>query len=309
MTWNEAENAISLALIRHRDDPAGMAGAVQAEKTQALKKEGILELIEPRVTLSDVGGLRPLKAHVAAQGHLLRNAEEALACGVPPRGSTQRDSAVWHPRRGEELRGGGCGRRVAGLILADTAPEVLGALERHRAAFRAAVREFLEAYPRWRAGMRPEWEAAAQAAWATDSARHLELDSDHYVRAFLARIEDAYPAPDDLRFDFCVYPYQFSFAGLQAVRAQLLVEREAERRARDEAHAAEVRARIEGALAESTSQLHGSIGEAFGKVLEHVRSGKPLRGGSVDRLRRVIERFRKLNLFGDNDLEEALGRP
>jgi ATP-dependent 26S proteasome regulatory subunit len=81
LTWNEAENAIALALIRHGDAPARLVDTIQREKTLAVRRQGVLQLIEPTETLDAVGGLDPLKAWLASQSYLLRHVEQALAWG------------------------------------------------------------------------------------------------------------------------------------------------------------------------------------------------------------------------------------
>jgi hypothetical protein len=85
LTWNEAENAFALALMRDRTRIAAMPATVQHEKTALVRKSGLLELLAPAATLEAVGGLAPLKAWVAGQGALLARAAEALAWGFAPR--------------------------------------------------------------------------------------------------------------------------------------------------------------------------------------------------------------------------------
>ena len=82
LTWNEAENAFSLAIMTA--EPAQMASIVHREKTSLVRKQGLLELIEPRVTLADVGGLDPLKGWFLELGELIERAQAALAWGFLP---------------------------------------------------------------------------------------------------------------------------------------------------------------------------------------------------------------------------------
>jgi ATPase family associated with various cellular activities (AAA) len=85
LTWNEAENAFALALMRDRARVDQMPGTVQGEKTALVRKSGLLELLTPSETLEEVGGLAVLKAWLASQGALLARAAEALAWGFAPR--------------------------------------------------------------------------------------------------------------------------------------------------------------------------------------------------------------------------------
>ena len=50
------------------------------------------------------------------------------------------------------------------FVLTAATPEVEAQLTRSRERFGEAVDTFLSAYPRWRAGMAPQWDGAARAA-------------------------------------------------------------------------------------------------------------------------------------------------
>ena len=82
LTWNEAESAFSLAIMTAVPDT--MPTVVQREKTSLVRKQGLLELIEPKLTLDAVGGLDPLKEWLIEQGALIKHAAEALAWGFVP---------------------------------------------------------------------------------------------------------------------------------------------------------------------------------------------------------------------------------
>src|SRR6266571_2815523 len=80
LTWNEAESAFSLAIMTAVPDT--MPSVVQREKTSLVRKQGLLELIEPKLTLDAVGGLDPLKEWLLEQGALIKHAAEAT-WGLP----------------------------------------------------------------------------------------------------------------------------------------------------------------------------------------------------------------------------------
>jgi ATP-dependent 26S proteasome regulatory subunit len=85
LTWNEAENAFALALMRDRERVAAMPRTVQHEKTTRVRTSGLLDLVTPAETLDDVGGLAALKAWLGRQGALLAGAADAVAWGFAPR--------------------------------------------------------------------------------------------------------------------------------------------------------------------------------------------------------------------------------
>jgi SpoVK/Ycf46/Vps4 family AAA+-type ATPase len=61
-----------------------MASVVRHEKTSLVRKQGLLELIEPRVSIAAVGGLDPLKQWFTEQGLVIRQALDALTWGFAP---------------------------------------------------------------------------------------------------------------------------------------------------------------------------------------------------------------------------------
>jgi hypothetical protein len=191
------------------------------------------------------------------------------------------------------------------LVLEVATPEVEAQLTRARERFGAAVEAFLAAYPRWRADMRPEWDAAARAAWQTAGRPG---DAAPFVTAFLARVDAAYPTADALRrkFDFFWWTYTLRLAGSERVELAGLAEAERARRTADVAYRAEVEARIADALERSLAGFRAQVADACQAVLTHLQSGRPLRDGALERLRRTIRRFRCLNVVEDDGLEQQL---
>src|SRR5262249_7984296 len=147
------------------------------------------------------------------------------------------------------------------LVLEAATPEVEAQLTRARERFSAAVEAFLGAYPRWRADMAPEWDAAARAAWQT--ARR-PGDAAAFIAAFLARVDAAYPTADALRrkFDFFWWTYTLRLAGTERVELTGLAQAERARRTADTAYRAEVEARIAEALERSLAGFRAQVAEA-----------------------------------------------
>ena len=82
MTAFEAENAFSLSMIEEKKFDVGV---VCREKAAIVKKTGLLEVIEPDVTLADVGGLENLKDWLEARKNCF--SEKAKKFGItPPKG-------------------------------------------------------------------------------------------------------------------------------------------------------------------------------------------------------------------------------
>jgi hypothetical protein len=191
------------------------------------------------------------------------------------------------------------------FVLEAATPDVEGQLTRARDRFGAAVEAFLATYPRWRAEMAPEWEAAARAAWQTAGRPG---DAVPFVTAFLTRVAAAYPAADGLRrkFDFFWWTYTLRLTGSERVELAGLAEAERARRAADAAYRAEVERRIADALERSLAGFRAQVAEACQSVLAHLRSGRPVREGALERLQRTLRRFRSLNVVEDDGLERQL---
>jgi SpoVK/Ycf46/Vps4 family AAA+-type ATPase len=82
LTTMEAENAFAKSIIEHGDI---VPAAVQHEKAETVKKNGLLEIVEAEITMDDIGGLEYLKqALVEMQDLFTAGAREY---GIPtPRG-------------------------------------------------------------------------------------------------------------------------------------------------------------------------------------------------------------------------------
>lgn len=97
MTFSEIENAYSLAVVENKGFNSGFVRSVFQEKVMQVKKNGLLNYIEPDVTFDDIGGLDGLKTWFlkrkkgfskAARKYRLPNPKGALLCGVPGMGKT-----------------------------------------------------------------------------------------------------------------------------------------------------------------------------------------------------------------------------
>lgn len=78
LTTSEAENAFALSQVTHGSiNPK----AVYKEKCNVVKKNGLLEVVESKITLADIGGLEILKADLYAKRNLFT--KEAREYGLP----------------------------------------------------------------------------------------------------------------------------------------------------------------------------------------------------------------------------------
>ena len=85
LTCAEAENALALALVKHKAFNDQAIQTVQQEKANIIKKTGLLEYIAPTFNLDDIGGLAVLKNWLNQRKRSF--SDEAKAYGLPaPRG-------------------------------------------------------------------------------------------------------------------------------------------------------------------------------------------------------------------------------
>src|ERR1017187_8245079 len=82
LTTIEAENAFALSVVENKNiEPA----IVTREKAQAVKKNGILEIIETKESLESIGGLDVLKEWLLKRRHAF--SQRAIDYGLPtPKG-------------------------------------------------------------------------------------------------------------------------------------------------------------------------------------------------------------------------------
>jgi AAA+ superfamily predicted ATPase len=104
LTTIETENAVALSIIEAEDISADI---ISREKSNTVKKNGLLEIVAPTVNLEDIGGLEILKQSL----HEMRNlfTKEAREFGLPtPRGQLY----VGQPGTGKSL----CATATGGIF-------------------------------------------------------------------------------------------------------------------------------------------------------------------------------------------------
>ncbi len=109
LTTTEAEDAFSLSLV---EKGAFDAPTVAREKAQAVKKDGLLEFVESKITLENVGGLEPLKQWLVKRRAAF--SPEARAYGLPtPKGTL----LVGIPGTGKSLTAKACSAALGNIPL------------------------------------------------------------------------------------------------------------------------------------------------------------------------------------------------
>ena len=83
LTTVEAENAFALSVAEAKSHRT--AGVVAREKAQAVKKNGLLEIVETHESLDSIGGLDVLKAWLSEAPQRLRPARPPLTACLHPR--------------------------------------------------------------------------------------------------------------------------------------------------------------------------------------------------------------------------------
>jgi SpoVK/Ycf46/Vps4 family AAA+-type ATPase len=104
LTTIEAKNAVALSIIESSDISADI---ISREKANTVKKNGLLEIIEPNIGLDDIGGLENLKRDLSEKRNLFT--KDAREYGLPtPRGQLY----VGQPGTGKSL----CATATGGIF-------------------------------------------------------------------------------------------------------------------------------------------------------------------------------------------------
>lgn len=84
MTWLEAENAFAMSLVERKGefDPE----LIRREKAAIVRKTGLLEVVDSKVSLDEVGGLENIKAWLLARQNSFSNKARDFGI-IPPKGA------------------------------------------------------------------------------------------------------------------------------------------------------------------------------------------------------------------------------
>ncbi|MGN6556205.1 MAG: AAA family ATPase [Verrucomicrobiota bacterium] len=80
LTTTEAENAFALSIVEAREI---VASFVSREKANTIKKNGLLEIVDSKVTLDDIGGLENLKQDLIEKKHSFTKAAHEYGIKTP----------------------------------------------------------------------------------------------------------------------------------------------------------------------------------------------------------------------------------
>lgn len=122
LTTLEAADAAALAVIE-TDKQSLPASIVAREKSNAVKKTGLLEIVPPKITLDDIGGLEYLKEDLAANKGAFGKA--ARDYGLP---SPRPLLCVGQPGTGKSLTASACGAIFGVPLLRLEAGKLFGSL-------------------------------------------------------------------------------------------------------------------------------------------------------------------------------------
>jgi len=97
LTFSEAHDACSLAIIENHDFNPEFIKSVFGEKVKQVKRNGLIQYVKPDITFDDIGGLDGLKKWIrtrtkaysaAARDYGLTYAKGVLLCGIPGTGKS-----------------------------------------------------------------------------------------------------------------------------------------------------------------------------------------------------------------------------
>lgn len=172
-------------------------------------------------------------------------------------------------------------------------PQVMEELTDLSKRFQEEVGKFVENYDEYRVLMvkkYPEHEAAILKAYIPRDRLHEKFGFSYALyevtlpKGLKYRLTDARAVKEE-----------------SEIRQKKLQEAEEEYRR-------QFQAQMDGFLSGLVGKLRESVAEAAVKVSERISKGEMITKGSLDSLRRTIERFKALNFVGDSEVEEALAK-
>lgn len=170
-------------------------------------------------------------------------------------------------------------------------PQVLEELKTMKKDFEERIRSFLDNYDQYRKDMLDKYPQYAEAL-----SRGYSTASDIKKR---------------FHYDYTLYevslPRNIRFKAVEERDA--VADAEAKRRALEQAeeeYKRQFQAQIDEFLSSSVGKLREAVGDAVIALSERIQKGDAVSKGSLDSLKRTIERFRALNFVGDNEIEGKL---
>ena len=200
----------------------------------------------------------------------------------------------------------------ARFIPGDKVADLEVGLQALRSEFEDQSRQFAFEYPEIRDQVRPTLIEAADEVWQSIAQNGSNGASrEEFERAFLARIEAAYPDPRELgrKFRFAWRFFAITAPKNGTLVPETAIEATERARVRDDirrravtSEEAEVREAIAGMADDLRKQLLGPIGF----VLDRVKKGEKVTERTLNALRRACNRVKGLNFLGDEALDKAL---
>lgn len=130
-----------------------------------------------------------------------------------------------------------------------------------------------------------------------------------FAERFLAKIEEAYPVDIASRFELSYSLYRVELpeeARIEAIEAGVAAEVASERANLIASKNAEMRERINKDVDEFVvkvvAALRAEVAEVCGRVSDLIGRGSPIKEGSLDSLRDMVEKFKTLNFMGDKEI-------
>ncbi len=187
----------------------------------------------------------------------------------------------------------GVGRR---FVPASVLAEVVKELDRQKKAFYEEVEKFLAGYEKLKEATRPLFRQFVQEMWDLVKQGSDFPTYDAYYKAFMRRLEEAYPDVEELRERFFMDYLVYEIKSPELDAAAEVTERV---RQEESAKARQVYTAF-------INEARAGVRSAVQKLLDVVNDNGSVKSQSLDAVRRTFERFRTLDVIGDQDLTDEI---
>ncbi len=188
--------------------------------------------------------------------------------------------------------------------------EFAEAIDKVIAQFDQKADELARNYSTYRLDMRTEYIEAAKEAYARAKSLNqgMDTDEDTFVNTFIQRIEDSYPAVDQIRKKFHIEynVFQVALPDIAQASYEDLVDEQGKVKMMEEAYRRSLYNKVNNFVESCTNDLRSKATSVLTRFSEALKEDKRINEASLNSIKNMIEEYERMNFVGDDTLLKAL---